>query len=283
MNSQPRTIVHFTKSADQLKGILSVGFKVKYCRERILFGDTEKVFRVPVVSFCDIPISEAEENKSRYGSYALGLTEDWAIEKGLTPVIYLQQYSHLAKSLLKSVDLVIENASKSAIESISKFSPKGDTISVIEAVLKSLNEDDSVSMENDPLMNALDIIRYTKNYIGTLIRKECDPSPGYYFADEREWRYALKTKHFHQFICMDDMANRGGIAEMMQRLIDNERLLFSFKDIRYIIIETEEDRSEIEDHIQNLTELFTEEEIESLLEKIYTFGQITKVSGAGSR
>ena len=82
---------------------------------------------------------------------------------------------------------------------------------------------------------------------------------------------------------MDDMANRGGIAEMMQRLIDNERLLFSFKDIRYIIIETEEDRSEIEDHIQNLTELFTEEEIESLLEKIYTFGQITKVSGAGSR
>jgi len=275
--------VHFTESAEQLKGILSIGFKVKYCRERILFGDTEKVFRLPVVSFCDIPISEAEENKSKYGSYALGLTEDWAIEKGLTPVIYLQRYSHLAESLLKSVDLVVENEIRNAIESNSKLRSGDSSLSLLDAFLKFPKENEFRPMEEDPLMNALDVIRYTKNYIGTLIRREGDPILGYYFADEREWRYALKTKHFHQFICMDDMANSDGIAVMMQRLIDNERLLFSSGDIRYIIIKREEERSDIEGHIQSLTELFTEEEMENLLQKIYTFDQITKVKGVDSR
>jgi hypothetical protein len=112
MSADSRTIIHFTKTAEPLKDILKIGFKLKYCRERIFFGDTEKKFRVPMVSFCDIPISQAEENMGKYGRYAIGLTEEWAIQQGLTPVIYLQRHSALAESLLKNLDFGIAAASR---------------------------------------------------------------------------------------------------------------------------------------------------------------------------
>ena len=36
--NEPRTIIHFANSTDALKGILSVGFKIKYPRIKSILG-----------------------------------------------------------------------------------------------------------------------------------------------------------------------------------------------------------------------------------------------------
>ena len=244
MSSEPRTIVHFTKSADALHGILEIGFKIKYCRERIVFGDIEKRIRVPVVSFCDIPITQAGENMAKYGCYALGLTERWATKQGLTPVIYLERHSTLAQSLLRSLDLW------------AKIAPN--------------------SSEGDPLMDAFDILRHTKNYVGELHRADGKVIADYCFGEEREWRYALKTRAFYKFFYMEEMTKHPGIAEMMQGLIEDERLLFKAGDVRYILIEEERERSGIEAHIRSLKDRFAAEEMEDLVSKICTSKQLVK-------
>jgi hypothetical protein len=219
-----------------------------------MFGNVEKQFRVPIVSFCDIPISSAGENMSKYGSYALGLTEEWAVAKGLTKVIYLERNSPLAQNMLKSLDSVIAQNWTEFMTSGALLTPK--------------------DLKGDPLLQALDFLRYTKNYKGELKRSNGDHDPEYYFGDEQEWRYALNTGKFHQSIYIEEMAKHDGIVTLMQRLIEDEKLSFTSKDVRYILIAKEEERSEIEVHIQSLKEQFNESEMKGLISKIGTLDQI---------
>ena len=127
-------------------------------------------------------------------------------------------------------------------------------------------------------MDALDILRYTKNYVGELQRADGKRVPGYYFADEREWRYALETKFFHEFLYMEKAAGQAGMMDTIRGLIEDKRLSFKPRGVRYILIVEEDERPDIKDHIRNLKEQFTEEEIEDLVSKICTLEEIKKSS-----
>ena len=240
MSAEPRTIIHFTNSADALKGILSVGFKIKYCRETLVFGDIVKRIRVPVVSFCDIPIRLAEDNRTKYGPYALGLTRQWSVAQGLNPVQYLERSSPAAHRLFRALDAGVGN---------------------------SLD-----ALEGDPLMDALDQLRYIKNYEGELCRADGTVVPEYYFGDEHELRYALQTNVFYEFLYMKFVVKLGGAT------IEDKRLLSAASDVRYILIAKEDERPEMEAHIRSLADRFTGREIEDLGSKIRTLEQITKSS-----
>src|SRR3989442_11739855 len=45
----------------------------------------------PMVSSCDIPLSQVSTHMTTYGRYALGLTKTWGQKRGLTPVMYVHQ------------------------------------------------------------------------------------------------------------------------------------------------------------------------------------------------
>ena len=78
------TLIHFTNSKEALKGILADNFKIKYCQETIKLHGVEEVLHIPMVSFCDIPLSQIKNHISSYGNYGIGLSKKWALKKRLT-------------------------------------------------------------------------------------------------------------------------------------------------------------------------------------------------------
>ncbi len=93
------SVVHYTNE-DNFKNILiEKGFKGSYCREHIRNASGGyQPFYVPVISFCDLPISQSLDSLN-YGSYGIGLSKDWATKNGLNPILYLEKNSKLFNGL----------------------------------------------------------------------------------------------------------------------------------------------------------------------------------------
>lgn len=108
MSISANTLFHFTPSIDNLVSILKYEFKPQYRTENslqdLLLKDEEgfeTTHVVPMVCFCDLPLSNINEHMKSYGRYALGMSKSWGIKGGLNPLIYLCQRSDLTKTLEK--------------------------------------------------------------------------------------------------------------------------------------------------------------------------------------
>jgi hypothetical protein len=244
MTISPSAIFHFTNNKDSLKGILESNFKIKYCKETIKFGNRRKFsIYVPMVSFCDIPLSQVKDHIGRYGSYGLGLTREWAIRKQLNPVIYIQPNS----LLFRSYDQGMAYFSK----------------------LKSKDRQHS-----DAYMRFFDLVRYMKPYEGELIRK-IESIEKYRFSDEREWRYVPPINENYGSYYLESKFEDGFFRERAQAEISHLRLEFEPDDIKYIIIK---DESEIREFVRHLSDVkggkFSYHGIERLTTRIITSEQI---------
>lgn len=80
MSISPSTLFHFTNKSG-LKGILKDNFKMKYCLEKLPNRKESGSIAIPMVSFCDIKISEIKEYIEKYEKYGIGLSKEWANEK----------------------------------------------------------------------------------------------------------------------------------------------------------------------------------------------------------
>jgi Putative abortive phage resistance protein AbiGi, antitoxin len=56
---------------------LTKGIYPSYCKETIRFKDTSYKLAVPMISFCDIPLSQINVHTEKYGSYAIGFTVEF--------------------------------------------------------------------------------------------------------------------------------------------------------------------------------------------------------------
>lgn len=198
------SIIHYTDSIEKLKSILMEGFRIKYCAEKLILEDDLKSLAAhPMISFCDIPLSQSYKHFDAYGKYGLGLTKDWAKRNGVNPVLYLDTKSSITKSLGSFIK--------------ERRNPRSN----LTAIQKQ---------------EILRIKCFTKNYSGHLKRKLID-NPNYKFYDEREWRlvpekddlkgakFSLKLKFYNKD------------KEKYNRTIADIRFVFQPKDISYIIVE----------------------------------------------
>lgn len=92
------SIVHFTRDRSKIEGILDDNFHLKYCHETVRLGSAQFDVVIPMVSFCDIPLSQIKNHILSYGEYGIGLTKRWAIKNKHNPVLYIEPESNLADS-----------------------------------------------------------------------------------------------------------------------------------------------------------------------------------------
>lgn len=149
------SIIHYTDSFPILTSIVKEGFKITYCSEVLKLGSRGASNAAhPMISFCDIPLSDSKQHFDAYGKYGIGLTKQWAKKMGVNPVIYVDRNSLFAD--------------------------------VLSELLKERRKE-KTNLTQKQKNEILKIKSYAKNYSGPLKRKSIN-NPDYKFYDEREWR-----------------------------------------------------------------------------------------------
>jgi hypothetical protein len=236
------SLIHLTKHKDALIGILTDNFRVKYCVEKLSTPVGILSYAVPMVSFCDIPLSEIKAHIQKYGSYGIGLTKRWGQSANLNPVFYVDKNSSIGKNYHEAF--------------IELFKNKGLKVNAIEGINSNL----------------LDVFRYMKNYESDLERDD-DIIRDYRFADEKEWRFVPTREQINYMVIRASayLKNKGGANEMLENL----RLYFEPEDIKYIIINHDHEIKEFIDILRNVKGTkYAYNDVERLVTRIITVEQI---------
>ena len=251
MSLYPDILFHFTEKK-WLYEILRTTFKVSYAREKIIGPEHDREFAVPMVSFCDLKLSELKGFVDKYGRFGIGLTKKWANRNKLNPVLYVNRNCELMDNLIVGVNGVYEH-------------------------LKLINNSDDFDNLSKSYHNIMNTYRYIKNYDGELIRRGKSINKNYRFADEREWRYVprLDTQGVLPFIPIKDIDTKEK-KEIHNEKIDHIRLHFKPSDIKYLIVESDKDIADLIQHLDSVKSKFDEKTRRILTSRILTVKQIKK-------
>ena len=233
------SIIHYTKSFDTLTRILEEGFKIKYCSESITLGDGKSSAAHPMISFCDIPLSDSKQHFNTYGKYGIGLSKQWAFKNGVNPVLYIDKNSQIALSLLELLNNRREKNSN------------------LTTVQKSL---------------ILQIKAYAKNYMGNLTIKNIKHND-YNFYDEREWRLVPKGLLINNEPFSVPMSEYEKDKDTYNSKLQEIRVKIDVNDISYIIVENSKEIPEMVNFLRN-TIRCKSSELDMLFSKICSTEQI---------
>lgn len=219
----PSILFHFTDKQG-LFGILNSNFRVSYAKETIRGKNKTTKFAAPMVSFCDLRLSELGDHMIKYGRYGVGMSKEWANANNLNTVNYINAHCSLTDSLIDSVEYLFEFQKE--IDELTDLQRKKDF--------------------GQAYMSIMNLYRYTKNYEGPNTKLNI---PNYRYADEREWRYVPHIDHnFWPFLSAEQVDTKEK-KKSANALFDEYPLYFEPKDIRYIIVEREDERDEIISHV----------------------------------
>ena len=223
-----------------MQGILEDNFRLHYCKETVQLDSDSYEMRVPMVSFCDIPLSEIKDHIEKYGCYGIGLTKAWAVRNGLNPVLYVEPSSMLARSYNSAFSTLVVNV-----------------------------EDDNFTQVQQSFT---DVLRYIKNYQGPLSRKG-KLIDEYRFSDEREWRYVPAPSEQCEMLMTDEQYLREHTAAQLS--LEPLRLHFEPNDIKYIIIQSDSEISEFVHLLRHAKgKKYAYDDVERLMTRILTTEQI---------
>lgn len=232
------SIIHYTKSFDVLCKILDEGFKIKYCGEKLDLGTAKGSDAAhPMVSFCDIPLTESTKHFKSYGFYGIGLYKEWAFRKEINPVLYIEKNSYMAKSLSSMIECV--------------------------------RQKDSGSIKDEMYL----LKAFTKNYSGNLVTSTINEK-NYIFYNEREWRYIPQKKDLEPPISTL-LSYYEKNKDSFNTKIASYRLNFEPQDISYIIVKSTNEISDVIKYIKNIySDRCTAKVLDILFSKICSTEQI---------
>lgn len=210
------TLFHFTDSMDNLVSILKNDFRPHFSLEDLnsIMPEGEEsqdlIFAIPMVCFCDIPLSQTQSHMDVYGHYAIGLSKKWGEANGVCPVLYTYPKALLARRLRQLIEII--------------------------ARLHNTTDD-------NPLMDGFhDVSCYIKPYEGIL--KDTEGSDARVrFYDEREWRYVstLGKESFRYGFAKEGFKSPEAKDAANRHLWTQDQLIFKPNDIKYLIVKTEDE------------------------------------------
>jgi Putative abortive phage resistance protein AbiGi, antitoxin len=224
-NVSSKVLFHFTNSIYNLKNILKDGFFPHYCPEYTLNPVDQKeaskgcspLQAIPLVSFCDLPLSLIRKHLKEYGNFGIGLNKKWGIRKGVAPVIYTHRKAQTCKPIM---------------------------------YLNTKEANDNKKIVADDL-NLL--ATYTKPFKGHAWRDE-QVKRNVIFYDEREWRYVPRGIK-PLFLKRDDYAIISKTTALHKRFKEKYTLAIPPDDIQYLIVQYDKDENnilELHDYIMRL-------------------------------
>ncbi|MBI1910369.1 MAG: hypothetical protein HYS21_00020 [Deltaproteobacteria bacterium] len=241
------TLFHFTGSAEDLINIFRNEFYPRYSLETVReLANGKKVdIAVPMVCFCDIPLSKIKNHLSTYGYYGIGMSKEWAKKVKLNPVLYLRSGSDLEKYLkILLIDLVKKDKMEKEIG----------------AALKA----------------ATNLLGYIKLYEGDFLRNDT-VIKNVKFYNEREWRYVPEMPGEElPFLLREEFENPVTRAQENVKL-QSTKLSFEPKDIKYVIVKEEKEILAMMRALQQIkSKKYDKDTVELLTSRIITSEQITK-------
>lgn len=239
-------LIHFTKKKSVFENILKNGFKLHYCKEKIKVRTGEMEILVPMVSFCDLPLSQIMNHVDSYGAYGIGLNKEWAERNGLNPILYIEKESNFGHSFFPNF-------------------------------LQKFKTDKKISDMDISEKSLYDIFRYMKNYQGELKRKNKVEIKNYRFSDEREWRYVLPSNSPHKFLLNCSSINDTIVATKkleLNKLIENIKLNFTPSDIKYLILKNEDQRVSFLNKLPQIFPAISQNEKNNLVSRVITIDQL---------
>lgn len=246
----PDILFHFTKK-EYLWGILSETFSVSYAREKIVGGNKSTEFYTPMVSFCDLKVSELKTHMEKYGNYGIGLTKKWANQQGLNPVFYVNKQSPFTSDFIRAV---------------------GDLKKHLDCVPGIIARE----MAKTTYKNILNTYSYIKNYEGDLVRSNGKTTRNYRFADEREWRFVPSINSGIPPLLPSSKISTIEEKDQYNIMASYVKLRFKPEDIKYLIIKTDDEIIELINHLENAKVNFHEDTRRRLMSRILTAEQINK-------
>ncbi len=245
-----RTLFHFTHTAENLVGILTSDFLPRFCLEefesfRTQDGDPVFDMAVPMVCFCDLPLTNIPEHLSFYGNYGIGLTKEWGIRRGLNPVLYVSPQSDCNTHLLRVCAYAMARPGATSFRDF------------------------------------IELLSFVKPVHGEMFRH--DEMVERYFYDEREWRYVprlIEQVDNDEALEADFRLDKDEFLDDVKRAQANSQLgnraalTFTPDDIRYIVVSDEREIGSMIRAIRQIKNRYEPEVVDLLASRIVSAVQI---------
>lgn len=313
MNPHSSSLFHFTKKRNTFRSILENGLRYSFAYESFhevivnnIFchgvfpiidsceTNKEMGYAIPMISFCDIPLTRVEGHSKRYGKYAIGISKDYLCEiysEFVNPVLYadstsvITAFKQLTRSqgiAIKSLSLLAQFRTELNLDKILRQRREEEVSmeSIINQLPPDIKELYEFAVESD--MSVKTLISLLKPTYGINIdgKNQC-------FYDEHEWRAIYPDLHDSAFewqIIHNHAEYKSYRARLNDALNDEENAFIdipgnSFNFISHIIVPKEKDIPYITNIIANNDKLLGHTNIEisqrlHLISKVTSFERI---------
>lgn len=236
------TLFHFTRDIGTLLSILKSKFYPRLCLEQRIMSQLDLRLAIPMVCFCDIPLSQISEHALKYGEYAIGIKKDWAIKQGVSPILYVHDNSLILNTVLSEIKATSED------------------------VLANPGGDASLRMKK-----FVDMVCMMKPYEG--FDERIGKSIRYY--DEREWRYVPSREKGDQFTYItESVFHEEGVREKINSENEKYGVEFNPDVINFLIVANDNDVLRLKHEIETIKGAYPYNSVHLLMTRIISMERI---------
>ena len=236
------TLFHFTSSYKTLIKILQSRFFPRLCLEKGMWYPGDKKWAIPMACFCDIPLSDIVEHTQKYGNYAIGLKKSWAIDQGVSPILYVHDNTPFVVQVLKALNWSLE-----------------------------LSEKDVEGL-NERLAQVMSMFFMMKPYEGYQERNGKREKVRFY--DEREWRYLPPIGGKQLNFLTEEKFNDKTQRESLNSFNEQYGVDFNPDAINYLIVEQEDEIVPLIHALHSIKGNFSYSSVELLSSRILSMDRI---------